>query len=235
MKRQATLWLLACCAFPGFASAATFEQCYTAYNAQQPDAPSLCRPLAEGGGMEAEKILGDMYYWGWGSAIQQDYAQAILWYKRAATRGQAEAKYNLGVMYEQGLGTTVDYSMAARWYLSSARDGHRDAQYNIANMYSKGAGMRQDDVAASHWYERAAKQGEPLAQHNIGNRYAKGLGVPQDIVQAYKWYALAERAGDKEAVVSKQVVREAMTDEQADEAEKLVQAWRPKKDWGGRN
>ena len=37
-----------------------------------------------------------------------------------AEGGDAQAQYQLGVMYEQGLGTDPDNKIAARWYTQAA-------------------------------------------------------------------------------------------------------------------
>ena len=45
----------------------------------------LVRPLAEQGYAEAQSMLGFMHYHGEG--VPQDYAEAALWYRRAAEQG----------------------------------------------------------------------------------------------------------------------------------------------------
>ena len=37
-----------------------------------------------------------------GSGVEQDDATAVGWYRKAADQGDANAQYNLGVMYEKG-------------------------------------------------------------------------------------------------------------------------------------
>lgn len=210
----------------------SFEDCYAAYKEQKPEAPALCQPFAERGNREAMRLVGDMYYWGWGN-LQQNYNEAVLWYKRAAIKGDTVAKYNLGVVFEQGLGVSIDYNRAAKWYLSAAKDGHPMAQYNIGNVFSKGQGVRLNLVEANSWYERAANQGIVDAQYNIANHYALGLGTSKNFVEAYKWYALAEKAGDTDASENMQLLKGAMTPEQIAEAENLAVAWKPKHEWQG--
>jgi uncharacterized protein len=202
-----------------------FSACHDAYTHQKPEAFELCKPLAEGDSKEAQKMLGDMFYWGWGNNPKQDYEAAMLWYKRAASHGQVEAKYNVGVMYEAGQGVAVNYAYATKWYRSAAEAGYKEAKYNLGNMYAKGAGIRQDDVAASKWFLEAAKVGVTEAQYNIAIRYVKGLGIPTDYVEAYFWFSLAERAGDKDAIKNKNLIRTQMTDEEAATAETRLQSW----------
>jgi TPR repeat protein len=58
---------------------------------------------------EAQFNLGNMYSDGRG--VQQDFKQAVAWYRKAAGQGIAEAQYNLGHMYYQG-GVQQDFKQA---------------------------------------------------------------------------------------------------------------------------
>src|SRR5437870_2627776 len=72
------------------------------------------RLLAEQGDAGAQSVLGFMYYFGKG--VPQDYAQAVLWYRRAAEQGRSESQVNLGYMYANGDGVPQDYPQAYFWY-----------------------------------------------------------------------------------------------------------------------
>src|SRR5271170_5970125 len=61
-----------------------------------------CRVRAEYGDADAESSLGNSYYHGQG--VPQDYAQAFLWYGKAANQNDANAQRGLGFMYQNGLG-----------------------------------------------------------------------------------------------------------------------------------
>ena len=65
----------------------------------------------------AQHNLGVMYSNGQG--IPQDYAEAVVWYRRAADHGYAKAQFNLGLMYYRGKGVPRDY-VAAYTYFSLA-------------------------------------------------------------------------------------------------------------------
>jgi TPR repeat protein len=66
----------------------------------------------------------------------------------AALRGEKEAQFQTGVMFERGIGTDVNQSQAAKWYEKAAIQGHIDAQYNMGLMYASGRGIEVcDDVA----------------------------------------------------------------------------------------
>ena len=69
--------------------------------------------MAEAGDVTAQFILGVMY--GNGHGVQQDYAEAVKWYRRAAEAGNAAAQNNLGFMYSEGEGVAQDYVTAHMW------------------------------------------------------------------------------------------------------------------------
>jgi TPR repeat protein len=52
--------------------------------------------------------------------VEQDYKNAMEYYKKAAAQGDASSMINLGVMYEKGQGVQQDYKQAMEWYLKAA-------------------------------------------------------------------------------------------------------------------
>ena len=66
-----------------------------------------------------------------------------------AAQGDAEAQFNIGVMYAEGRGVPRDDAEAVRWYRLAAEQGHAYAQFNLGVMYAYGEGVPQDDVQAS--------------------------------------------------------------------------------------
>ena len=58
-----------------------------------------------------------------GQGVPEDYAEAVLWYRRAADQGLKTAQWLLGTMYETGYGVQQDYVRAHMWYNLSAAQG----------------------------------------------------------------------------------------------------------------
>ena len=87
-----------------------------------------------------------------------DYAAALEIWRPLAEKGDADAQYNLGHLYRQGLGVPKDLAEAARWYAKAAGRGVPNAQYNLALMYAQGQGVRQDLVLAYMWFSLAASR-----------------------------------------------------------------------------
>ena len=120
-----------------------------------------------------------------------DYATALREFRSAAERGDADAQFYLGGMYDDGKGVERDDRQAVYWYRNAAQQGDADAQFYLGTMYSDGRGVQKDDEQALFWYRKAAEQGEVNAQAKLGGMYNAGVGVSTDLQQALYW---AEKA-----------------------------------------
>ena len=87
-----------------------------------------------------------------------------------ANAGDAEAQFNLGVMYDAGLGVPQDLVEAVAWYRQAAEQGYADAQYNLGLMYANGAGVPQDDVEAYKWSNLAATYADASQREEYAER-----------------------------------------------------------------
>src|SRR6516165_10548620 len=115
--------------------------------------------------------------------------------KRATNEGNAEAMFNLGLLYANGQGVTQDYVRAREWYEKAAEKGFPSAMGNLGVLYANGQGVTQDYVRAREWYKKAADEGNAEAMFNLGLLYANGQGVTQDYVRAREWYEKAAEKG----------------------------------------
>ena len=79
--------------------------------------------------------------------------------KKSAEQGEAEAQFNLGVMYDFGEGVPQDYKQALYWYKKSAEQGYAKAQFNLGLMYDSGKGVIQDYIEAYAWINVAGANG----------------------------------------------------------------------------
>ena len=128
-----------------------------------------------------------------------DYATALQEWRPLAELGDANAQFNLGLMYAQGRGVLQDDTEAVDWYRKAEVQGLARAQSNLGFMYANGRGVLQDDAEAVRWYRKAAEQGYAAAQYNLGIKYAHGMGVLQDDAEAVGWYRKAVEQGDADA------------------------------------
>jgi hypothetical protein len=125
----------------------------------------------------------------------KDYASALQSYRQAADRGLSVAQYDVGRMYQDGLGVPVDYEEALKWFRLAALQGNAAAQVGIGHLYEEGHGVPVNYVEAMHWFRLAVRIGFPAAQNSIGRLYEEGLGVSVDHAEAMRWFRLAADQG----------------------------------------
>ncbi|MDH5721805.1 MAG: peptidoglycan-binding protein [Alphaproteobacteria bacterium] len=166
-----------------------------------PNLPEIAKKIenkAFDGVPEAQHDMGAIYVSGHGQ-IQQNLDRAILWFKEAASNGVANAKYNLGVLYHQGMGVDENLGEAMKLYGEAADMGHPEAAYNLGIANIEGIGVPYNPQKAARYFEGAANQGVTEAAYNLGLIYENGLlGQPQPD-QALMWYQNAADQGSPEA------------------------------------
>ncbi len=113
-----------------------------------------------------------------------DYATALREWRPLADQGDAVAQYNLGAMYDEGLGVPQDYVQAVKWSRKAAEQGHASAQYSLGAMYAQGHGVTQDYVQAYTWFNLAGAQGDKVA-FTSRDRVAKRM-TPAQISEAQR-------------------------------------------------
>jgi uncharacterized protein len=127
----------------------------------------------------------------------KDYQTAYREWKAAAEGGHAEAQFDLGLLYAQGLGIKRDLAEAAAWYRKAAEQGNSAAEFALGQMYSRGWGAPRDTTDAIRWMQMAndpASDGPPTDWTRI-----EGYGIEQDQKQAAFWYEKAAQQGHPEA------------------------------------
>ena len=94
------------------------------------------------------------------AAKRGDFQTAFEAWQPLAERGDADAQFRLGVLFDRGLGTREDPFAAVEWYRRAAEQGHAGGQYFLAQAYEEGRGVPQDLTLAYAWYNLAAAQGD---------------------------------------------------------------------------
>lgn len=106
----------------------------------------------------------------------------ILKNRSAAAQNIAGAQFNLGQMYNEGLGVKQDYAEAVSWYRLAAKQGLDVAQFVLGGMYREGKGVAQDHLRAYMWWSLVAEKGHTEA---VKSRDALALEMTaQQIAQA---------------------------------------------------
>jgi hypothetical protein len=136
---------------------------------------------------------------GYAALSKKDYVTAANEYRPLAERGDPEAQYRIGRMYEFGNGYPQDKAQGIAWIRKAAAQGHVDAEQELGVVYATGDGVKQDDVQAVTWFRKAAEHGDATAQYNLGLLYAKGQGVARDYAQAADWWRKSATKGNADA------------------------------------
>ncbi|KAJ0412338.1 hypothetical protein ATCC90586_009528 [Pythium insidiosum] len=89
----------------------------------------LYKMAAMQGNVDANLKIGDYYYYGKGGHAV-DYTKASAHYSLASKRSNAQAMFNLALMYEHGIGVQQDFFLAKR-YFDKASDAHNDAHVPV--------------------------------------------------------------------------------------------------------
>ena len=84
-----------------------------------------------------------------------DYGKATAAWSALADAGNAEAQFNLGLMYHSGVVGDVNESEAVKWYQKSAQSGYSKAQEFLAVAYREGwFGLPRDKQQADFWLKQ---------------------------------------------------------------------------------
>lgn len=115
-----------------------------------------------------------------------DAVAAVRDLKPLAEQGNAEAQFNLGSLYYQGLGVAQNYKEAVQWIYKAAEQGHVSAQTTLGSLYAEGVHgvIEKDYPPALMWFLFAAAQGDMEAlelRNSLANRM-----TPTEIAQAQR-------------------------------------------------
>jgi TPR repeat protein len=98
------------------------------------------------------------------AALNRDFLTANEEWTPLAERGDATPQFQLGWLYEEGLGVSKDYKTAIKWYKRAAEQGYAYAQSALGRMYEKGKGVPQDYSRAYLWFNIASLLWDPDAK-----------------------------------------------------------------------
>ena len=180
------------------------------------DAVSHFRRAASLGSTEAEYMLGECYYNGYG--VDRNLRYAYRWYRKADTKNHEGARRRIVYDLIDPEFLIMKKEDAIDLCSQEADKGSRDAQYKLALLYS------DRGVMAYRCFERAAEQGHPDAQYRLADCYENAKGMrKKDYAQAYYWYQKAAENGIKDAEKAMERVKKAEAKE-IEEAKKQKEA-----------
>lgn len=108
-----------------------------------------------------------------------------------ARDGDADAQYEVGIMYLKGQGIHADRDKAIEWLKAAAENDNDQAVSKLLRM--------QDNVQAFQEIQKKASQGNAVAQYETGRMLLSGKGVKIDAQQAVDWLQKAASQGHKKA------------------------------------
>ncbi len=156
-------------------------------------------------------------------AVSEEETKSFQLYQPKAKQGDADAQFNLAILYLQGRGTPQSDIYAVYWLTKAAKQGHVNAQFSLGDLYRHGGGeeIPRDYKQTLYWYTKAAEQGLALAQYNLGHIYEYGQEGPLDYKQAFFWYTKAAEQGHYFAKEDRDMMLEKMSQSQIEEVQKL--------------
>ncbi|GAA4778483.1 SPOR domain-containing protein [Novosphingobium ginsenosidimutans] len=120
-----------------------------------------------------------------------NFPAAVQAWQVEASKGDADAMFNLGQAYKLGNGVKQDLAMAEALFGRAAALGHIQASDNYGLLLFQ-RGQRSQ---ALPFIRAAADRGDPRAQYLLGIGHFNGDIVPKDWVRAYALVSLAQQAG----------------------------------------
>ena len=159
---------------------------------------ALALPLAAllgAASVAAPGAADDGFFAGYEAFRRGDYAAARAAWAPLARAGDIDAQFNLGALYEGGLGGDADIEQAARWYRRAAARRLAPARVALARLDQAGAaaaGAEEDPIAL---LEASARSGSSEAQYALGVAYDRGFGITRNHTAAAGWYQRAAEQG----------------------------------------
>jgi len=118
----------------------------------------------------------------------------LLRYVEAARRGDPQAAYNAGHIYEAGEEVDENIDLAYQLYEMAAKCGHPAGQFEVGYYLFEGFGdVEQDYAKAVEWFEKAyqnpkcSKTTRTQTAAYLGLCYQEGLGTVQDDDVAFEY------------------------------------------------
>ena len=153
-------------------------------------AAALCAAV-----LAAPQARGADFFEAYDAFQRGDYEEARAAWSTLALAGDVDAQFNLGALYENGLGVEEDAEQAARWYRAAASRRLDLARLALARLQRVGALEPDPDEDQIKLLEAAARRGLAEAQFELGVAYDRGLGVTQNHATAAGWYQRAAEQG----------------------------------------
>ncbi|RYD36570.1 MAG: hypothetical protein EOP86_05625 [Verrucomicrobiaceae bacterium] len=162
-------------------------------------------------------VASDNFKQGMDAYKRGDYARAVKFFAAEAERGNKDAQFALGRIYQDGSGVVQSLPQAEAFYRRAAAQGHADAQGNLATILLS----TSRDQEGLSWLKKGAENGCLRAMVTMANFLVTGTGVPKDPAAAKALLDKAAAAGDGEAYEALSLLYETGTGVPKDPAKAL--------------
>ncbi|WP_295956355.1 tetratricopeptide repeat protein [Rhodoferax sp.] len=116
-----------------------------------------------------------------------EYTTALKELASLAEKGNAQAQYRLGKIFNLGQGVPPDKKEAAKWFHLAAQQGLAAAQGALGYLCLVGEGVSQNSDLALEWTRKAAQQGDATAQFNLSVMYGEPFGIQKNPAESLQW------------------------------------------------
>ena len=136
---------------------------------------------------------------------------------KLAKKGNAEAEYKIGEMYETGFGVKKNMKEAQIWINKAAAKGHETAGFKLMYWDIEKKGLKGDNKKKIADLKTKAKNGHLQAMYYLGKMYAYGVGVKKNYDIALDWLNKATFGGvleaEREAITVRELKQKALDDQ----------------------
>lgn len=185
------------------AQAGSFREGVAAYKAAEyTEAHRIWSRLARTGYVLAQYNLAIMYFAGRG--LDQDYAQAMEWFQRAASNNFAPALVNLAHMFRDGLGTGKNPENALAHLIAAidalppgtCRELAVEEREAISDFLSESELRRAEEIATETLHSAGSSLSIYSYAGNCFDSIALGGGTIQTVAQAPEFHPRVEKMPD---------------------------------------
>ena len=158
----------------------------------------LLLPLAETGNMEAQFLLGYMYF----ADCEYPFTDFVArdWLVKAREQGHAGASYYLAWFPNADGVSCIDDAESMNLLIEAGERGAVEAQRILGAYFATGDWIGpKDEAKAVEWYTKAAEQGHAESQYDLGLMILNGEGTTQNTLKGMEWLIKSALQGNDSA------------------------------------
>ena len=95
--------------------------------------------------------------------------EALRLFKAEATKGDKDAQFAMGRLYEEGKAVDASVALAESWYRKAALQGHPSAELNLAIILLNTPGQTAE---GAEWLRKSAESGSPPRDAEPGHPFS---------------------------------------------------------------